>query len=134
MMIIVFGLCLLTADCKKFEYLENYYGIWSFRYSWTLEKMVVPIIGDTVYYTGEIKKGEGDGYLRILYTEVNSINVKVEADGQILNQCEPPPIEHFSESCSGYFSGDSLYFKHSSYHPPNQVSIFNSILLGKKLK
>lgn len=131
---------LSISDCKKNEsifshnnYTEIYLGTWDFKYVWSnYDQMFGIRTGDSTTFTGVIYPGPSDGYITIVYTEDNTLTKKVESDGKILNTCEAQ--NHGSADCSGYFEGNSvLHYNTYQQTPPNQVHLFTSTLIGRKL-
>lgn len=136
--IIVFsiGLFIFISDCtKEPEYLEKYLGSWLFENTWSRKDGPFLQTGDTVYYEGVIKYGTCKKCLLINHSGSLSKNLKVEPDGQILNTCEPPlyPL-HSSNTCSGYFEGDSIFhYETITVTPPNHIVTNRTSIFGRKL-
>ena len=128
------------SDCKKNEsifsnnnYIEKYLGTWDFNYSWSnYDQMMNIRTGDSTTFTGVIYPGPSDGYITIVYTEDNTLTKRVEKNGKILNTCVVQ--NHGSADCSGYFEGDNvLHYNTYEQTPPNQVHLYTSTLIGRKL-
>ena len=87
---------LIISDCKKAEpissnnsYIDKYLGTWDFKYVWSDLYVNVGLShGDSSIFTGTINSYSSDGYITILFTEVDSLTKKVEPDGRILNTCD----------------------------------------------
>lgn len=131
--IITVGFFITNSDCtKEPAYLEKYIGSWTFEYSWWRKDMVMPVTGDTIYFTGDIIYGSCKSCIAI--THIGK-TYKVEPDGQILNTCEPPSYPlHYQKYCSGYFEGDSIFhYETFDRTPPNHIVTNVTILAGRKL-
>ena len=131
---------LIISDCKKADpfssnnsYIDKYLGTWDFKYVWSDLYVNVGLSqGDSSIFTGTINSYSPDGYITILFTEVDSLTKKVEPDGRILNTCNSQI--HGSADCSGYFEGDSVfYYNYSELTPPNQVHKYTKTITGRKL-
>jgi hypothetical protein len=137
---IVLLISIATSCCKKTEpdsseRVQKYLGDWEFHYSWTRSRTVVPLTiysGGSSDFTGTISSAPGGNSVTIVYPG-NSITKMVEGDGRILNTCGASAPSHWSISCDGYFSGDSiLYYNTYEQSPPNQIQIYSTELVGRK--
>jgi hypothetical protein len=136
-------LLLVCSCCKKdgstdskTDNTDKYLGAWAFHYSSSNTKYGPINItwGDSYDFTGSINPGSSKNFITLVYSDANSLSLKVEPDGQILNTCGKGAPAHWSISCSGYFEGDSiLYYNTSEQSPPNQVHLYTTELIGIRI-
>ena len=133
---------LILSDCgkkseetEKLEYLEKYMGNWDFQFIKIKKEYPVFYSSDTTFFKGEIIYGSCEGCISVIRSGSVFSTYKVEADGQILNSCEPPSLPlHYNKYCKGYFEGDTiLHYETLDQTPPNRIITNITTLTGTKL-
>ena len=127
---------LLIQVCKKDNSVKEYAGTWIFTYNMEIISSINDSIIGPFSFTGFIKSGFADGYITIVYTpDFDSLNLKVERDGKILNNCGDA---NYSGECSGYFTADNRFYYNTWIirdkgveYPTTYKTIINGELLSK---
>jgi hypothetical protein len=118
-----------TPTLTDIVFTEKYLGVWSFKKvlsSWLKFPGRLPI-KDSVYYIGVIDYDSKNDRFIIQYTENESLEARVEVDGDILNTCSCSLRCY----CRGHFEGDSLFYYNKRSETLGFVN--ETYLTGKKI-
>ncbi len=112
------------------RYTDKYLGSWDFRYiSKTTNSTTGEESTDTVFFTGVINTGTGNGGLVIQYTEQLNMSLRVGYDGVMIDKCMQPT------SCHGEFTGDNVFHYNltSRVFTGQSFVYYNKTIDGKKI-
>jgi uncharacterized protein (TIGR02145 family) len=119
-----------TELIKYGRYTDKYLGSWDFRYiSKTTNSTTGEESTDTVFFTGVINTGTGNGGLVIQYTEQLNMSLRVGYDGVMIDKCMQPT------SCHGEFTGDNVFHYNltSRVFTGQSFVYYNKTIDGKKI-
>lgn len=130
LLLVLIMLVVSVDSCEKLGILEKdhckqYLGNWIFHYSYSKSDTwgITVSSGYSTDFIGSITRGSGANRINVSFAASQSkTGLKVEDDGSILNVCGENLAPHYSQSCSGYFDGDSIFhYTDSQSTPPNHI-------------